>query len=300
MTATQAQAANRQSKPTGARGGDRSPHRARARARALHPLAVRRRPPRVDHRRDRRAHRAAAHDRLPHGPHARGGRVPGARHDDQPLPPRPGGHHDGLRRRGQFRVRRARAPVPRGAPGARANRSRWRSPSTACPCAWASSTPPGRSSARSRRAASSATWPPCTARSSPRSRPPSERAALLAQKRRQHTPRTVTDPEALERELERVAQRGRGLRRRGAATSASAPSARPCATSWATSWPRVSVVMPTGRFGPEERDLCTRAVKDAAASLSAYLGWNPSRPSPGSNRLTPAWRALHLWRKDSD
>ena len=43
----------------------------------------------------------------------------------------------------------------------------------------------------------------------------------------------------------------------------------------------LSVVMPTGRFGPEERDLCTRAVKDAAASLSAYLGWNESRPSPG-------------------
>jgi DNA-binding IclR family transcriptional regulator len=36
----------------------------------------------------------------------------------------------------------------------------------------------------------------------------------------------------------------------------------------------VSVVMPTGRFGPEERGLCARAVKDAAASLSAYLGWH--------------------------
>ena len=45
---------------------------------------------------------------------------------------------------------------------------------------------------------------------------PEQRAAMLAQKRRQHTPRTVTDPEELERELERVARGGRGLRRRGA------------------------------------------------------------------------------------
>jgi DNA-binding IclR family transcriptional regulator len=43
----------------------------------------------------------------------------------------------------------------------------------------------------------------------------------------------------------------------------------------------LSVVMPAGRVGPDERDLCSRAVKDAAASLSAYLGWNPSRPSSG-------------------
>ena len=37
----------------------------------------------------------------------------------------------------------------------------------------------------------------------------------------------------------------------------------------------VSVVVPTGRFGPSERENCARAVKKAADSLSAYLGWNP-------------------------
>jgi DNA-binding IclR family transcriptional regulator len=44
----------------------------------------------------------------------------------------------------------------------------------------------------------------------------------------------------------------------------------------------VSVVMPAGRFGPTARDLYARCVKDVAASLSAYLGWNPSQPSPES------------------
>ena len=39
----------------------------------------------------------------------------------------------------------------------------------------------------------------------------------------------------------------------------------------------ISVVVPTGRFGPAERALCTEAVKSAAAAFSAYLGWNPSQ-----------------------
>ena len=39
----------------------------------------------------------------------------------------------------------------------------------------------------------------------------------------------------------------------------------------------VSVVVPTGRFGPAERELCTEAVKSACAAFSAYLGWNPSQ-----------------------
>ncbi len=37
----------------------------------------------------------------------------------------------------------------------------------------------------------------------------------------------------------------------------------------------IAVVMPSGRFGPDERALCTEAVKAAAASFSAYLGWTP-------------------------
>ena len=48
-------------------------------------------------------------------------------------------------------------------------------------------------------------------------------------------------------------------------------------------------------------NLCTRAVKDVAASLSAYLGWNPIPAVVRIDRLTPPDpRAPHLWRKDSD
>lgn len=36
----------------------------------------------------------------------------------------------------------------------------------------------------------------------------------------------------------------------------------------------VSVVVPAGRFGPEERERCTEAVKRTAARLSAFLGWH--------------------------
>ena len=109
--------------------------------------------------------------------------------------------------------------------------------------------------------------------------PPERRAAVLAQKRRKHTPHTVTDPEALERELERVAARTwRSTTRASTLSTCSVGS--PVRDQLGNVVAAISVVMPSGRFGPKERDLCARAVKDAAASLSAYLGWNPSRPSP--------------------
>ena len=103
---------------------------------------------------------------------------------------------------------------------------------------------------------------------------------MLAQKRRQHTPHTVTDPEALERELERVAEEDVAYDEEGLYLSICAVGS-PVRDQLGNIVAAISVVMPAGRFGPEERDLCARAVKDAAASLSAYLGWNPSRPSSG-------------------
>jgi IclR family transcriptional regulator, pca regulon regulatory protein len=110
--------------------------------------------------------------------------------------------------------------------------------------------------------------------------PPEQRAAILAQKRRQHTPRTVVDPEELERELESVAAEDVAYDEEGLFLSICSVGS-PVRDQLGNIVAALSVVMPTGRFGPEERDLCTRAVKDAAASLSAYLGWNESRPSPG-------------------
>jgi DNA-binding IclR family transcriptional regulator len=109
---------------------------------------------------------------------------------------------------------------------------------------------------------------------------PGERAAILAQKRRQHTPRTVIDPEELERELERVAEEDLAYDEEGLFLSICSVGS-PVRDQLGNIVAALSVVMPTGRFGPEERDLCAGAVRDAAASLSAYLGWNESRPSPG-------------------
>jgi len=108
--------------------------------------------------------------------------------------------------------------------------------------------------------------------------PPERRAAVLAQQRRRHTPHTVTDPGALERELERVAAEDVAFDDEGLYLSVCSVGS-PVRDQLGNVVAAMSVVMPAGRYGPTERDLCVRAVKDAAASLSAYLGWNPSRPS---------------------
>ena len=108
---------------------------------------------------------------------------------------------------------------------------------------------------------------------------PEERAVVLAQKRRRHTPRTVTDPAALTRELERVAEEGVAYDEEGLYVSVCSVGS-PVYDQLGNVVAAMSVVMPAGRFGPEERDLCTRAVKEVAASLSAYLGWNPTHDGP--------------------
>jgi len=108
--------------------------------------------------------------------------------------------------------------------------------------------------------------------------PPERRAAVLAQQRRRHTPHTITDPDVLERELERVVADDVAFDDEGLYLSVCSVGS-PVRDQLGNVVAAMSVVMPAGRYGPRERDLCVRAVKDAAASLSAYLGWNPSRPS---------------------
>jgi len=107
---------------------------------------------------------------------------------------------------------------------------------------------------------------------------PEKRAEVLAQTRHRHTPDTLTDPEALTDELDRVAEDDVAYDVEGLFPSICAVGS-PIRDQVGNVVAAMSVVMPTGRFGPDERELCTRAVKSAAASLSAYLGWNPSRPS---------------------
>jgi IclR family pca regulon transcriptional regulator len=107
---------------------------------------------------------------------------------------------------------------------------------------------------------------------------PEKRAEVLAQTRRRHTPYTVTDPKILAEELERIARDDVAFDVEGLFLSTCAVGS-PVRDQLGDVVAALSVVMPAGRFGPVQQDLCARAVKDAAASLSAYLGWNPSRPS---------------------
>jgi DNA-binding IclR family transcriptional regulator len=106
--------------------------------------------------------------------------------------------------------------------------------------------------------------------------PAEKRAEILAQARRRHTPHTVTDPELLAAELARIAGDDVAFDVEGLYVGTCAVGS-PVRDQLGTVVAAVSVVMPTGRFGAAERDLCATAVKDAAASLSAYLGWNPPR-----------------------
>ena len=110
---------------------------------------------------------------------------------------------------------------------------------------------------------------------------PERRDAVLAQTRRKHTPHTVTDPEELRLELERVAEEDVAFDVQGMYPNVCSVGS-PVRDQMGNVVAAMSVVMPASRFGPRERELCTRAVKDAASSLSAYLGWNPARPSPDS------------------
>jgi DNA-binding IclR family transcriptional regulator len=108
--------------------------------------------------------------------------------------------------------------------------------------------------------------------------PPERRAQVLAQKRRKHTTHTVTDPELLSQELDRIVQEDVAFDEEGLYLGICSVGA-PVRDQLGTIVAALSVVMPAGRFGTEERDLCVRAVKEVAASFSAYLGWNSPRPS---------------------
>jgi IclR family transcriptional regulator, KDG regulon repressor len=105
-----------------------------------------------------------------------------------------------------------------------------------------------------------------------------EREQILAQVHPQMTANTITDPVALRRELERVASEGVAfdLEERNIGTCAvGAPVFDQVGSVIAT----LAVLVPTGRFGHEERRRCAQAVMRTAASLSAFLGYSPTRPS---------------------
>jgi IclR family transcriptional regulator, KDG regulon repressor len=108
-------------------------------------------------------------------------------------------------------------------------------------------------------------------------KPLEERERLLSQTVPQHTPYTVVDRDALRAELDQIARDDVAFDIEGVYLGTCAVGA-PVRDQVGGVAATISVVVPTGRFGPAERDLCTQAVKSAAASFSAYLGWNPGKP----------------------
>jgi DNA-binding IclR family transcriptional regulator len=108
-------------------------------------------------------------------------------------------------------------------------------------------------------------------------RPPEEREALLDQLHIKHTPYSVTDRTALAAELETVAREGVAYDIEGIYLGTCAVGA-PVRDQLGAIAAAISVVVPTGRFGPAERLVCADAVTRAATSFSAYLGWNPGKP----------------------
>jgi DNA-binding IclR family transcriptional regulator len=112
---------------------------------------------------------------------------------------------------------------------------------------------------------------------------PDERATILARPLSKHTPHTVTDPAELAAELERIVKDDVGYDLEGLYLGTCAVGA-PVRDQLGAIAATISVVMPAGRFGPEERELCTAAVKAAAAAFSAYLGWTPRGAARSGSR----------------
>jgi DNA-binding IclR family transcriptional regulator len=102
--------------------------------------------------------------------------------------------------------------------------------------------------------------------------PDEERARVVAMPHERLTPRTITDPDQLADELARARDEGVALdlEERNVGTCA---VAAPIRDQMGHVIGSIGVVVPTGRFGPAERDACVAAVKGNAAALSAYLGY---------------------------
>ena len=101
---------------------------------------------------------------------------------------------------------------------------------------------------------------------------------MLSQPLPQHTPYSVVEPDALRAELEQIARDDVAFDIEGVYLGTCAVGA-PVRDQVGGVAATISVVVPTGRFGPAERGLCTQAVKSAADAFSAYLGWNPNKLS---------------------
>ncbi len=109
--------------------------------------------------------------------------------------------------------------------------------------------------------------------------PDAERARLLVAPHERLTPKTITDPDELAAELQRVRDEGVAfdIEERNLGTCAVAAPVRDQMGAVIGS---IGVIVPTGRFGPDEREICVSAVKAAGAALSGFLGYAEAEPRP--------------------
>jgi DNA-binding IclR family transcriptional regulator len=107
-------------------------------------------------------------------------------------------------------------------------------------------------------------------------KPAAERAEMLARPHPQLTPHTITDPEALAREMDRVVDEGVAfdIEERNIGTCAVAAPVRDQLGAVVAA---VSVIVPAGRFGPDEQRSYAEAVKASAEALSSFLGYSRRR-----------------------
>lgn len=115
--------------------------------------------------------------------------------------------------------------------------------------------------------------------------PPEQREAILARPRRPRTPYTITEREAILEELEQVAREGVAYDREGTYLGICAVGA-PVRDQFGKVAATISVVAPSGRFGPVECETYTQAVKEVAAAFSAYLGWTPRGAGQAARELS--------------
>jgi DNA-binding IclR family transcriptional regulator len=101
-----------------------------------------------------------------------------------------------------------------------------------------------------------------------------EKKDILAAPHPQLTPNTITDPELLARELDKVARTGVAfdMEERDLGTCA---VAAPVRDQLGTVVAAICLVVPTGRFGREEKESHAEAVRASAAAVSAFLGYSP-------------------------
>jgi IclR family KDG regulon transcriptional repressor len=102
---------------------------------------------------------------------------------------------------------------------------------------------------------------------------PAERETIIAQTHEQLTANTITDPQVLARELELAASEGVAfdIEERNIGTCAVAAPVRDQLGKVVAA---LSVIAPTGRFGPAEKKSHAEAVKASAVALSGFLGYS--------------------------